>query len=93
LDRLHFSVTSAGAARRLDHFLHAQLPAYSRARLQDWIRQGRILVNGAGRRASYVLRTGDFIEVDPAELAPLRATAEEPAWWCTPVRESIPARW
>lgn len=57
--------------------LHRRLPQYSRARLQDWIKDGRVLINGAARRTSYLVRMGDVADVQPAEPAPLRATAEE----------------
>ena len=67
----------ADAGKRLDHFLHEHLAAYSRARLQEWIKSGRVRVNGAARRASYVLRATDAVEVEPSLLAPLRASAEE----------------
>ena len=77
MDRVTLSAAKADAGKRLDHFLHEHLPAYSRARLQDWIRQGRVRVNDVGRRASYVLREADLVQADPAELAPLRAQAEE----------------
>ena len=56
--------------------LHQRLPQFSRARLQDWIKDGRVLINGAVRRTSYLVRTGDVADVQPAELTPLRATAE-----------------
>jgi 23S rRNA pseudouridine1911/1915/1917 synthase len=77
LDLVTFSATHADAGKRLDQFLHEHLPAYSRARLQDWIKQGRVRVNGAERRASYALRTADTVEAEPAGLTPLRAEAEE----------------
>ena len=64
------------AGQRLDQALHEQLPAFSRARLQDWIKSGRVLVNGAPGRPSRVLREGDRIDVEPAELPPLRAAPE-----------------
>ncbi len=64
------------AGKRLDHVLREQLPEFSRARLQDWIRQGRVLVNGQPGRPSRVLRAGDRIQVEPADLPPLRAVPE-----------------
>jgi 23S rRNA pseudouridine1911/1915/1917 synthase len=70
-------VSKADAGKRLDHFLHEHLPAYSRARLQDWIKQGRVHVNGVERRASYALHEADAVETEPAELTPLRAQPEE----------------
>jgi 23S rRNA pseudouridine1911/1915/1917 synthase len=45
--------------------------------LQDWIKVGRVLVNGSARRASYLLRDHDTVEVEPAAPSPLRATPEE----------------
>lgn len=64
------------AGKRLDQFLQEQLPVYSRTRLQDWIRSGRVLVNGEPRRPAYVLKGGESIGVEPAELPPLRAEPE-----------------
>jgi 23S rRNA pseudouridine1911/1915/1917 synthase len=63
--------------KRLDQFLHEHLPAYSRARLQDWIKRGHVLVNGTEKRSSYVLRGADVISAEPVAAAPLRAQAEE----------------
>ena len=71
-------MTFAGdAGKRLDHFLHEQLPQFSRARLQSWIKNGRVLVNGAAVKSSLVLRGGEHIEVSPAEPAPLEAAPED----------------
>ena len=57
--------------------MHGQLPEFSRSRIQDWIRAGRVLVNGAAQKASYTVRGGDVIEVVPGELPPLHAVAED----------------
>ena len=62
--------------KRLDQALHEQLPEFSRSRLQDWIKRGRVLVNGAPARSSRVLHAHDRIDVEPAELPPLRAVPE-----------------
>ncbi len=72
-----FEVTANSAGQRLDHFLASALPALSRARLQEWIEAGRVQVNGARRKASYKLREGEAIEVDPAQQKPLRAEPED----------------
>ena len=53
------------------------MPDYSRARLQEWIRAGRVLVDGRVEKASHALRGGERIEVTPAALAPLTAVAED----------------
>jgi 23S rRNA pseudouridine1911/1915/1917 synthase len=73
---LQFSATNEQAGQRLDHALHARFPAFSRSRLQDWIKRGRVLVNGAAVRPSRALRAGDCVDVEPAELPPLRAEPE-----------------
>ncbi|MCP5117757.1 MAG: hypothetical protein GY953_43600, partial [bacterium] len=63
--------------QRLDHYLQRQLPDYSRSRLQSWVKQGRVLVDGVSAKPSALLRGTESIEVEPAELPPLKAFAEE----------------
>jgi len=73
--KLHSGAADRGS--RLDLFLHTRLPQYSRARLQEWIRQGRVLVAGAPRKSSYTLRGDEWIVVQPADLSPLKAEPED----------------
>ena len=73
---MQFSAAKENAGKRLDQALHEQFPAFSRSRLQDWIKQGRVLVNGSTGRSSRLLREGDSIDVEPAELPPLQAVPE-----------------
>lgn len=64
--------------KRLDALLHERLPEYSRSRLQSWIKELRITVNGkTEKKASFQVRGGETIAVDPAALPPLRAEAED----------------
>lgn len=72
-----FLIGEGDAGQRLDHFLTARLPEFSRARLQSWVEEGRVLVSGSVRKASWKLRPGETVDVDPAELKPLRAYPEE----------------
>jgi 23S rRNA pseudouridine1911/1915/1917 synthase len=74
---LILTVPESERGKRLDVLLQQQLPEYSRSRLQDWIRGGRVRVNGAAERASYRLRGGETVEVEPAGLPPLTAEPEE----------------
>jgi 23S rRNA pseudouridine1911/1915/1917 synthase len=67
----------ADRGKRLDQFLRERLPQYSRARLQDWIEQGRVRVNGSREKRSYLLKGAERIDVEPGELAALRATPED----------------
>jgi 23S rRNA pseudouridine1911/1915/1917 synthase len=63
--------------KRLDSLLHERLPEYSRARLQSWIKEGRVLVGDEAAKASYLLRGDECISVEPADLPPLKAEAED----------------
>jgi 23S rRNA pseudouridine1911/1915/1917 synthase len=68
---------AADAGKRLDHFLQERLPQYSRSRLQEWIKQGRVRVDGAGAKASHVLRGSEGVLIEPAALPPLKAVPED----------------
>jgi 23S rRNA pseudouridine1911/1915/1917 synthase len=74
---LGLEVSADDRGKRLDQFLRERLPQYSRSRLQDWIDQGRVLVNGASEKRSYLVKGAERIQVHPGELAPLKATAED----------------
>src|SRR5437868_2082461 len=65
------------AGKRLDQLVHGRLPEFSRSRIQEWIKDGRVRVNGNSARASHQVRAGESIEVEPAEAPPLHATPEE----------------
>ncbi|HSW50127.1 MAG TPA: RluA family pseudouridine synthase [Bryobacteraceae bacterium] len=64
------------AGKRIDRFLQERLPGYSRARMQEWIRAGRVRIDGKPQKPSFHLRGGETLEVEPAELTPLRAEPE-----------------
>ena len=42
---IHLEASPKDSGQRLDHYLHDRLPEYSRARLQAWIKAGRVKVN------------------------------------------------
>ena len=68
----HIAALEAGA--RIDQFLAARVPLFSRSRIQDLMKSGHILVNGRQIKASTKLRVGDHITV--AEPPPTPATTE-----------------
>ena len=71
-------ISEAGdAGKRLDQMLHERLPEFSRSRIQEWIRAGRVQVDGAAQRASYKLRGGETVKCEPAAAPPLHAVPEE----------------
>jgi 23S rRNA pseudouridine1911/1915/1917 synthase len=74
---LFFIAEAANAGERLDLFLQAKMAGYSRARLQSWIKDGLVTVNGAVAKPSALLRGGEEIAVSPADLPPLKAEPED----------------
>ena len=64
-------VTAEEAGERLDAFLAARVDGWSRARLQDLIEDGAVLVDGRKTKPAYKVRAGDCIEIEltvpPAE--------------------------
>lgn len=81
------TVTAALAGQRLDQALAALLPQHSRARLQGWIRDGRVCVNGQTQKPRAPVHEGDRIDVrvetapparrDDAEDIPLQIVHED----------------
>jgi 23S rRNA pseudouridine1911/1915/1917 synthase len=78
---MRFTVDSAASGQRLDRFLQDQFRGAadgpSRARLQAWIKEGRVLVDGQTLKASQLLRSGQRVDVFPAHAPPLRAEPED----------------
>jgi 23S rRNA pseudouridine1911/1915/1917 synthase len=74
---VNFITESSDAGRRLDLVLQQRMPQFSRSRIQEWIKTGRVRVNGAAARASHLVRAGEAMEVEPAEPPPLDATPED----------------
>lgn len=71
------SVATEDAGQRLDQFLVLRLQV-SRARVQELIAAGKVLLNGAPAKASLKLRGSEPITVfGPVERPPLRAIPEE----------------
>ena len=72
------SVAAEDAGKRLDQFLTARLESVSRARVQELIEGGQVLVNDAAAKASLKLRGGQQVSVlGEAHRAPLKAIPEE----------------
>ena len=61
---------------RLDRFVAAHCSELSRARVQELIDSGLVLVNGQPSKPSQKLRGGERVTVQPEPRAPLKAEAE-----------------
>jgi 23S rRNA pseudouridine1911/1915/1917 synthase len=70
-------VTPDEAGRRLDAWLAARRPELSRARWQDLIKDGHVLVNDAPRKANYAVRGGDAVAFEVPAARPTALAAED----------------
>ena len=61
---------------RLDRWVAANWPELSRARVQELLEEGLILVNGAPAKAALKLRGGEQVQVEARQRPPLRAEPE-----------------
>jgi len=77
-DRARFVVPAESRHQRLDHFLTAQLPDLSRARLQQLIRQGHATLDARPvRRPGLRLRGGEHLQLNIIGRPPLAAAEPE----------------
>src|SRR6266404_9817015 len=75
-NRQELVVTELSRGIRLDRWLVEQCPQLSRARLQELIAAGLVLVNGAPAKASHKVRGGEKVQVEVVQRPPLRAEPE-----------------
>jgi 23S rRNA pseudouridine1911/1915/1917 synthase len=69
-------VQQADHGTRLDRWVVTHFPELSRARAQELIESGLILLDGAAAKASQKLRGGESITVEARQRPPLRAEPE-----------------
>jgi 23S rRNA pseudouridine1911/1915/1917 synthase len=78
-DRQLARVPVQWAGLRLDKALVSLFPAYTRARLQEWLEGGRITIDGkTGTKASYKLKGLEAVVVEPEAPAHMQALVPEP---------------
>jgi 23S rRNA pseudouridine1911/1915/1917 synthase len=70
------TVAPAHTGQRLDRFLAESLPAFSRSRLQRFIRDGFVKVNGKPARPRDLIRGGDTVEWREPEITKIDAEPE-----------------
>jgi 23S rRNA pseudouridine1911/1915/1917 synthase len=72
-----FTVAEADAGKRIDSFLGEKLENASRTRIQKWMEDGAVTVNGEPARKSRVLELGDAVNIQiPPENTAGRAEPE-----------------
>lgn len=72
------SVPDSCAGMRLDQVLAALMPELSRNRLQGWIRDGRVKVDGAHCTPRQKVRGGEVLQIDAAPEPEVTAFLPEP---------------
>jgi 23S rRNA pseudouridine1911/1915/1917 synthase len=77
-DSIRRTVPDEQAGKRLDKVLAELFPDYSRGRLQGWLRQGLITVDGAAAAVRQKTRGGEVLEVNPPVEAEPGGVAAEP---------------
>src|SRR6185437_13896754 len=75
VQHLEFTVPPDCSGQRLDRFLVSQLSELSRSRIQSLMDQGRVLVDGVARKASYHVASGETlgVEIPPTPAAGVEA--------------------
>ena len=72
-----FTVTADHSGARVDKALALRLPQISRSRIQQWIEQGAVRVNGAVPRPRDAVFAGDVVELAPPPAPDAAAFAPE----------------
>jgi len=75
---LRFSVDARHAGSRLDKALAELMPDVSRSRLQQWVADAAVRVNGATVRQRHELVLGDLIVIEPQPAPDAKAYVAEP---------------
>lgn len=76
VEQHEWDVTEDLAGERLDKAIAVYHEEWSRVRVQEWIRDGLVLVNGQPKKGNYRLKQGDSIEVHVPPVEELQVEAE-----------------
>lgn len=77
MDNFQYSIEDAQKNERIDKVLSTVNEEWSRSQIQQWIKDGHVLVNGKTVKTNYKAHEGDTIEVTIPEPASLDVEAEE----------------
>ncbi len=76
MEKLTCMIPEENAGQRLDQVLAGLFPDYSRARLQRWIKQGHVTVDGIQMRPRDAVHGGEQVEVVPQQEVEQTFSAE-----------------
>ena len=74
--RKRFVVSSEEAGQRLDLYLAARIPEFSRTRIQELIDEGHVRLDRRSARRAHRVASGEVIEVELVARPPLEAVPE-----------------
>ncbi|AYW48572.1 RluA family pseudouridine synthase [Tetragenococcus osmophilus] len=72
-EKLEMTITNEQG--RIDKVLSERLSSYSRSQIQQWVKDGEVLVNGQKVKANYKVQSNDHFTVHIPEDKPLEAKA------------------
>lgn len=72
--KLSYDVTEPG--QRIDKAIHSAFPEYTRSKIQNWLKQQRVLLNGQVVKANYKVKIADHIEISIPDPKPITALPE-----------------
>ena len=64
---IELTVKNIDENRRLDVFLSEKISEFSRAKIQEFIKAGFVLVNNKKGKASYIVQSDDNIKIEIPE--------------------------
>lgn len=76
----YVTVDAEDAGRRIDNFLHSELPDVPRGRLYRLVRRGEVRVDGARVQAGRRLRAGEAVRIPPVAAPGPEASAPRAAF-------------
>ena len=56
--------------KRIDTYLAEYMQDYSRSKIQNEIKNGRVLINSKNVKPSYIIKSGDIIDISEGDLSP-----------------------
>ena len=74
---LRFIADEAAEGQRVDKWLATTVPDVSRAKIQVWISEGRVRIDGRPCRSRDAVTEGNVVEVEPGEPPPTRAEPDD----------------
>ncbi len=77
MEQVEYIIDTETAGERIDKALASVQPDWSRTLIQQWVKEGIVLVNGSTVKANYKVKQGDVLTVDEPEPEELDIPAED----------------